>query len=147
MIQEMTAEEAVAQFKLSKIRPQMMAKGKISDKVLRTDMLGVTAQVIAPDGGETNLHAHPGVDSAWIVLDGEATFYTVDDIVVATMGRYDSLLIPGGTPYWFKCTSQNPLVILHVSARAPGREGPSRLDYRPPVEKTREAVAGAFFEG
>lgn len=143
----LTLDEAMARFKVAKIRPQMMARGKISDKVIRTEMLGVTAQVISPDGGETNLHAHAGVDSTWIVIDGEATFYTIDDTEVAVLGRYDCLLIPGGTPYWFKCTSEKQLVILHVSARMPGTSESTRIDYAPPIEKPREALAGAFFEG
>lgn len=58
------AQEALAPFKVAKIRPQLVSRGKITDKLLRTDKLGVTIQVIAPNDGETNLHAHPGVDGA-----------------------------------------------------------------------------------
>jgi len=142
------AQEAPAPFKVAKIRPQLVKRGKVTDKLLRTDMLGVTIQVIAPDDGETNLHAHPGVDSAWIVVDGEAKFYTTEDEVVATVGRNEMLLIPGGTPYWFECTSPDPLVILHVSARAAGESRP-RMDYTPAHEGEgrREIIPGAFWEG
>jgi mannose-6-phosphate isomerase-like protein (cupin superfamily) len=125
-----------------------VSRGKITDKLLRTDKLGVTIQVIAPNDGETNLHAHPGVDGAWIVVDGEAKFYTTDDTVVATLGRNEMVLIPGGTPYWFECTSATPLVILHISARLPDESRP-RMDYTPAhdSESRREIIPGAFYEG
>jgi len=142
------AQKAPAPFKVAKVRPQLVKRGKISDKLLRTDKLGVTVQVIAPNDGETNLHAHPGVDGAWIVVDGEARFYTTDDQEVATLGRNEMVLIPGGTPYWFECTSSTPLVILHVSARLPGESRP-RMDYTPAHEGEgrREIIPGAFYEG
>jgi mannose-6-phosphate isomerase-like protein (cupin superfamily) len=142
------AQEAPAPFKVAQIRPQLVKRGKISDKLLRTSKLGVTIQVIAPDDGETNLHAHPGVDSAWIVVDGEAKFYTTEDQIVATLAKNEMLLIPGDTPYWFECSSSTPLVILHVSARAEGESRP-RKDYAPPKagESRREIIPGAFYEG
>jgi mannose-6-phosphate isomerase-like protein (cupin superfamily) len=142
------AQEAPAPFKVAKIRPQLVRKGKVTDKLLRTKMLGVTIQVIAPDDGETNLHSHPGVDSAWIVVDGEAKFYTTEDQDVATLAKNEMLLIPGDTPYWFECSSSIPLVILHVSARLPDENRP-RKDYTPAHEgeSRREIIPGAFWEG
>ena len=143
----MTAVEAPAPFTVTKVRPPMVARGKISQSLARTPTLGMGVQVVAPDGGETNLHSHPGVDSSWMVLDGEATFYTANDRVVGVLGKNEMIMIPAGAPYWFKATSENPLVILHVTARTPEAVGlsSSRKDFAPPIEKPRDIIPGAFF--
>jgi mannose-6-phosphate isomerase-like protein (cupin superfamily) len=143
----MTAIDARAPFTVSKVHPQMVAKGKVSSSLARGAMLGVGVQVVSPDGGETNLHSHPGVDSAWLVLDGSAAFYTTGDELVADLGKYEMVFIPQGVPYWFKASSETPVVILHMTARAPGVKGQSRMDYAPPIEKARDVIPGAFFEG
>ena len=111
----MTALEIPAPFKVSKIRPQLLAKGKTSDSLFRTDTLGVGVQVVAPAEGETNLHAHPGTDSTWVVLDGQATFYgTEDDVELAVLDKNEMILIPEASPtgssaaatiHWSSCTS------------------------------------------
>ena len=142
----MTAIEAPAPFKVGKVRPPLVSKGKITMSITRSEMLGVGVQVVAPDGGETNLHSHPGIDSAWMVLDGEATFYGEGDRVVAELGKNEVISIPPGTPYWFKANGHEPLVILHITARVPGTGSP-RIDYTPPKEKPEELIPGAFFEG
>ena len=148
----MTALEIPAPFKVSKIRPQLLAKGKTSDSLVRTDTLGVGVQVVAPAEGETNLHAHPGTDSTWVVLDGQATFYgTEDDVELAVLDKNEMILIPEGEPYWFKCSSDDPLVILHITARTKNFvQGMSRKDYKPAKEWYQDrghpdAIPGAFF--
>ena len=148
----MTAIDIPAPFTVKTIRPQLLAKGKTSESLVRSDTLGVGVQVVAPAEGETNLHAHPGTDSTWVVLDGQATFYgTEDDIEVAVLDKNELIMIPQGTPYWFKCSSENPLVILHITARTKDFvPGMSRKDYKPAKEwyKDREhpdVIPGAFF--
>lgn len=148
----MTATEIPAPFAVSKIEPPLVQKFKFTQSLVRTDTLGVGIQVVAPDGGETNLHAHPGVDSSWVVLDGEATFYGTDDNVeIAVLHKSEVILIPGGTPYWFKANGESPLVILHITARTKDFvPGASRVDYEPQKESyqgTPEVVPGAFYKG
>ncbi|HZT05612.1 MAG TPA: cupin domain-containing protein [Chloroflexota bacterium] len=143
----MAATQAPAPFQVAKVRPPLVARGKISNQLARAGMLNIGVQVIAPDGGETNLHAHPGVDSAWMVLAGKAVFYTTGDAVVAELDRNDVITIPAGTPYWFKAGSDENLVILHMTVRNPDIKGTPRIDYAPPIEKPREIIPGAFFEG
>jgi len=148
----MTAIETPTPFKVAKIRPQLLSKGKTSDSLVRTDTLGVGVQVVAPAEGETNLHAHPGTDSTWVVLDGQATFYgTEDDIEIAVLDKNELIMIPQGAPYWFKCSSENPLVILHITARTKDFvPGMSRKDYKPQTQwymddAHPDAIPGAFF--
>ena len=143
----MTAIEVPAPFTVAKIRPAMVARGKKSQQLGRTEALDLGVQVVAPDEGETNLHSHPGLDSAWVVLDGEAIFYGEGDTVVATLGRNELIMIPAGTPYWFKAGSEKPLVILHIVCIKAGFTRSSRMDYQPRVHQPREVIPGVFFEG
>jgi len=143
----MTAIEAPAPFQIAKVRPQMVARGKISQQLAKAGTLSIGVQVIAPDGGETNLHSHPGVDSAWMVLGGKAVFYTKDEVLVGELDKYEVITIPAGTPYWFKAATDEPLVILHITCKDANIKGSPRLDYQPPIEKPREVIPGVFFEG
>ena len=129
----MTAVEVPAPFTVSKIRPQLVSKGKAKEDFCRTETLRVGVQVVAPTEGETNLHAHPGTDSAWVVLDGQATFYgTEDDIEISVLNKNEMISIPEGTPYWFKCSSEQPLVMLHITANTKNFvPGVKRKNYKP----------------
>lgn len=142
----MAATEVPAPFKVAKVRPPLVDKGKISQSLARGEVLGVGVQVVAPDGGETNLHSHPGLDSSWMVLDGEAIFYGEEDQEVARLTRNELIFIPAGTPYWFRASSEEPLVILHITARFKGFEGPGRIDYQAYRDKPGQVIPGAFFE-
>jgi mannose-6-phosphate isomerase-like protein (cupin superfamily) len=131
-------------FETFEINPQIVTKGKKSFKLARTDLIGATVQVVA-QGGENNLHAHPATDSVWIVLDGEVTFYGEGDKVVAKLERYQGLLIPRGTPYWFESSGEKPLVILHMTANDPNAKR-ERVNYTPRKQHTVEIAEGKFFD-
>jgi len=68
-------------------------------------------------GVKNSLHFHAAEDGAWIVLGGKATFYGEGDRVMGELERFQGLLIPAGTKYWFECTSDEPLQILRVDYR------------------------------
>src|SRR5438132_1646226 len=105
----MAAIDAPAPFQVAKVRPPLVARGKIGERLARTEILGVGVQVVSADGGETNLHSHPAFDSFWLVMDGQATFYGEEDQIVAELGKNELVMIPAGTPYWFKSSSDKPL--------------------------------------
>ena len=143
----------IAPFEVARIRPQLLTRGKTSDRLARAGNLGIGVQVCAADGGETNLHAHPNADSAWMVLGGEAKFYTTGNVEIAHLHKNELVTIPTGTPYWFDVANKESgenLVILHVTSRLPGvTQG--RIDYEPPAGKlggvVEEFVEGKFFGG
>lgn len=143
-------DQQIAPFEVAKVRPQMVSKGKAGTQLVRAGKLGISVQVVSSDGGETNLHAHPGMDSAWLVMNGKAKFYTVNDRVVADLDKNEVISIPAGAPYWFESASDEPLVILHITARDPGHQGSTRIDYTPRTmggeNRIKEVVPGAFFE-
>src|SRR6188472_2104614 len=113
----------IAPFEVAQVRPRLLTRGKTSDRLAKAGNLGIGVQVAAADGGETNLHSHPNSDSAWMVLSGRAIFYTVDDKVIAELGKYEVVSIPAGTPYWFDVAdkdSEENLVVLHITSKVPG---------------------------
>jgi mannose-6-phosphate isomerase-like protein (cupin superfamily) len=130
-------------FEVYKINPQIVAKGKNVTELVRTDLIRANVQVVT-DGGETNLHAHTGMDATWTVLQGAATFYGKGDEVIAKLEKHEGILITRATPYWFESSGDEPLVILHVMAYQPGATA-KRIDYTPRKELPRDIVEGKFF--
>jgi mannose-6-phosphate isomerase-like protein (cupin superfamily) len=137
--------ETPAPFKVAKINPQMVSRGKKGQSLFRTDILGATVQVVT-EGGETNLHAHAGSDATWLVVAGQATFYGEGDKVVAKLDKNDMLLIPRGVPYWFESSSKEALVIMRFSARAQNTPD-KRIDYTERKPKPREVIPDTYFAG
>ena len=137
--------ETPAPFKVAKINPQMVSRGKKGQSLFRTDILGATVQVVTA-GGETNLHAHAGSDATWLVVAGQATFYGEGDKVVAKLNKNDMLLIPRGVPYWFESSSREALVIMRFSARAQNTLD-KRIDYTERKTKPREVIPDTYFAG
>jgi quercetin dioxygenase-like cupin family protein len=114
----------VEPFKVFEVHPQLLESGKTSTRLVSTEMISAAVQVVA-SGGETNLHNHPNDDAIWFVLNGRATFYTEGNREVATLSKFEALLIPKGTPYWFLCASEaegENLVIMRFGAKAPKAE-------------------------
>ncbi len=107
-----------------------------------SDILRVGVQVVQPHGGETNMHAHSGLDSTWFVLSGRARFYGYGDELVGEFGCHEGVFIPKGVPYWFEAAGEEPLEILHITARDRNLSN-DRVDYAPP----RERQAGMDLRG
>ena len=111
-----TTEREIAPFEIGKVRSPIVSRGKSQQSLVKAGNLGVSVQCVSNDSGETNLHAHPGMDSAWMVLNGTAKFYTVNDRVLGELGKNEVISIPAGAPYWFEAANEDPLVILHITS-------------------------------
>lgn len=94
----------------------------------KQDMFRIDVQKIK-DGGETNMHSHTGVDSAWFVLGGVARFHGFEESDVHDLGHYEGIFIPKATPYWFESVGDEPLEIFHVLARDMSVEKNERVNY------------------
>ena len=126
---------------LFRVDPALLASGKSSDYVVRSDVTLVEVQAAAT-GGETNMHSHTGLDGAWYVVSGRARFYTGDaehDELIAELGPRDGVFVRRSTPYWFECVSEDNLILLHVAAKAQSEMNQrvnysdrGRPDLRPP---------------
>lgn len=92
-------------------------RGYVKDivDIWQTEVLNVQVQVVR-SGGETNLHAHNGVDSMWYVLEGAGAFYDEDNNKYA-VAKNEMVVLPSGTKYWFESESDEPLEVLHIVAR------------------------------
>jgi mannose-6-phosphate isomerase-like protein (cupin superfamily) len=108
--------------------------GNVKDLVdiWSTEVLGVQVQVVR-SGGETNLHAHVGVDSMWFVLSGSAAFYDEDERKFV-LNKHEMVVLPSGTKYWFESLSDEPLEVLHITGRDP-RVKSERVDVTPLPER------------
>jgi len=105
--------------------------------LVSSPLLRVGIQYVQPKGGETNMHAHPALDSTWLVLSGVAKFYGFGDELIAEAGPNEGVFIPKGTPYWFEAGGEAPLEILHITARDASVKN-ERVDYAPPAARQAE---------
>ncbi len=102
------------------LRTAYLSEGRSDTVVARTDQITVRMKVYA-EGGENALHAHMEEDHAFIVLEGEATFYDRDE-TPRVVGANHGIMLPAGTFYRFQSTGSTNLVLLRVgTGKPPGR--------------------------
>lgn len=81
----------------------------------RTELVSVGLNYYSP-GRKNTLHTHPGEDHAFVVLEGEATFY--DNHEKATvLKKGQGIMLPEGWYYHFENSGEKALVLLRFSAR------------------------------
>ena len=102
--------------KFFKLRAQLLDDGRDIVPLAETENLWTWIKVYA-SGGENVLHAHVNEDHMFIILHGRAKFYGPNK-EEKELGRNEGLMLPAGTFYYFNCTSEEPLVLLRVGARA-----------------------------
>jgi mannose-6-phosphate isomerase-like protein (cupin superfamily) len=107
----------------------------------QTDLMHAAIQIVK-DGGETNLHTHPGNDGFWFVLSGRARFVGENERLIGEFGKHEGVLIPRGCKYWFESASPEPLEIMRVGAAASPNDL-RREDFTPMTESTRAAYEDA----
>jgi mannose-6-phosphate isomerase-like protein (cupin superfamily) len=100
-------------------------------------------QIVAKDGGETNLHSHGGMDSIYFVLKGRVRFYSSETEVLAELGPHEGLLMPHDCKYWFENVGDEPLEVLQMAAFVPNKDPNSRTNYSPITAATS---ATEFFD-
>jgi mannose-6-phosphate isomerase-like protein (cupin superfamily) len=75
-----------------------------------------------PKGGEVALHYHRTGDAAWVVIQGQVTFYSDETTPMAVLNKGEGILIPRGNKYWFESTSEEELLMARVSCNV-NRDG------------------------
>ena len=106
------------------------SRGKWSSPFhLRAGNLSVGLLRVNKDGGENNLHAHPDVESVWIVLKGRARFYGMNDVLVAELEPGEGVSIPKGVPYWFDNKEEEPMELYHITSRDPSVKDVHRVNF------------------
>ncbi len=108
------------------------SRGKWSSPFnLRAGNLSVGLMRVNKDGGENNLHAHPDVESVWIVVKGKARFYGMNNVLVAELGPGEGLSIPKGVPYWFENKEEQPMELYHITSRDSSVKDVHRVNFAP----------------
>ncbi len=133
------AEAPVTEATTFKLKAQLLEQGRTDEEILRTDNLWARLKVYA-SGGENVLHAHPIEDHMFLILQGRATFYDKEG-QATELGKYEGILLPAMTYYWFCATGDEPLVLFRLGARA----GEPPKDFGAGV--TRVDVTGAPIHG
>jgi len=101
------------------IKAQLLDQGRTMDLLAETDLLHAHIKVYA-EGGENGLHTHDHEDHIFLVLTGEATFYTGVQEKKQVVGKYQGILLPKGAYYRFESTGSENLVLFRIGAQIPG---------------------------
>ena len=130
-----------------------LSVGRVTSLLAKTDNLWIHTKVNA-EGGENAVHAHTDEDHAFIVLEGEVTFFDKDGNGTV-LKAFQGIIIPKGTYYRYLNTGPGNLIVLRVGASAgPATDGPTRIDPegRPLYGHSREnkhldpvPIPGKFF--
>src|SRR5215475_5577426 len=102
-----------------KLRCRLPDTGRVDIPIAATDRLNLVLKAYA-SGGENAVHAHTAEDHAFVVLQGEATFFGRPGDPTVTIRKHEGILIPNGVFYKFKAGEGEQLVLLRVSAVLPG---------------------------
>ncbi len=133
------------------LKTPLLSGGQTNTSVAGTDLLKVRVKVYA-EGGENALHAHFDEDHSFIILQGQATFYDKEGNT-NVVKKYEGIMLPKGTYYYFQSTGNENLVLLRVGAgRKSGDEFRLGTQGHPlTAEENRRItgvpIAGEFFGG
>jgi mannose-6-phosphate isomerase-like protein (cupin superfamily) len=102
-----------------KIHTQLLDQGRTMDLLARTDVLAAHIKVYA-EGGENTIHTHTQEDHLFVILAGEATFHLGKEEQIQVLHKYEGVIIPSGSYYWFVSSGEENLVLLRIGAKAKG---------------------------
>ncbi len=104
------------------IKGPYLSAGRTNIDLARTDLLWLSFKVNA-EGGENAVHAHTNEDHAFVVLEGEVTFFD-ENGEGKVLGEYEGIMIPKGAYYRYLNTGGRNLFMLRVGAQIGSSEGP-----------------------
>lgn len=96
------------------LKTPRLKKGRSHKVLARTGLMNIALKCYS-EGGENTLHTHPGEDHAFLILDGEATFYDKDG-KTTVVKKGQGIMLPEGYYYWFNNTGGKPLMFLRFGA-------------------------------
>jgi mannose-6-phosphate isomerase-like protein (cupin superfamily) len=132
------------------LKIQLVSKGHHKHVLAKTDMTSFNVHSYAPKGGENGMHAHMEEDHVFLVLQGEAQFFTPDG-PMPVVKKHQALFLPKGAYYSFSNEGTDNLVLARFGASAPGTGTGPRLDpngkFIPGRAQKEGAVPPQFIEG
>ena len=132
------------------IAGRLLARGRTDTPLAATEDLSIRLKIYA-EGGENALHAHPGEDHAFIVLQGHVRFFGPGD-EEQELGPNQGIMLPGGNLYRFLAVPGEPLVMLRVGSpnyRKQPNPGRTDAEGRPMRgdSKANRTVQAEFLDG
>lgn len=134
---------------------QLLARGRTDTPLAATEDLSIRLKIYA-EGGENELHAHPGEDHSFIVLQGQVRFFDPDG-EETVLGANQGIMLPRGNMYWFTAIEGEPLVMLRISSpnyqklpeidRTDADGNPMRGDSKKNKSVPIEFLEGKFYGG
>jgi mannose-6-phosphate isomerase-like protein (cupin superfamily) len=115
-----------SQIEVFNLRTPLLSSGRTDRLLAETDGLWLRIKVYAT-GGENNLHHHPSEDHAFVILDGQATFYDQEGSPTV-VDKHGGVMLPKGTYYHFRSTAPEALVMLRVGSGVNPHHSPGRFD-------------------
>ena len=107
--------EAAPRTSTFNIRGPYLSEGRLNIDLAQTDLLWLSLKVNA-EGGENAVHAHTDEDHAFIVLEGEVTFFD-ENGEGTVIGQHEGIMIPRGAYYRYLNTGEHNLFLLRVGAQ------------------------------
>src|SRR6059036_3515582 len=103
------------------LKTPYLSQGRVTSLVAETDGLWIHTKVNA-EGGENALHMHTDEDHAFIVLEGEVTFF--DEKGNETVLKpYQGIMLPRGAYYRYLNTGPGNLIVVRVGSGSRRKSG------------------------
>lgn len=103
------------------MKSNYLSEGRINIDLAKEDVLWLSLKVNA-EGGENAIHAHMQEEHAFIVLEGEVTFFDKDG-EGKVLRKYEGIMIPKGAYYRYLNTGGENLFLLRVGAKLGQQQG------------------------
>lgn len=103
------------------LKTPYLKKGRITKLVSETENMWIHAKINA-EGGENALHTHTTEDHAFIVLEGEVTFYDENNNGTV-LKPYQGITIPKGVYYRYLNTGPGNLMVVRIGAGVKPAQG------------------------
>lgn len=108
------------------LKTPYLSSGRITNLVSKADSLWIHTKINA-EGGENGLHCHTQEDHAFIVLEGEGTFF--DEEGNETIVKpFQGIMIPKGAYYRYLNTGKGNLMVVRVGGGTKTDAVASRID-------------------
>jgi len=108
------------------LKTPYLSSGRITKLVSKTDGLWIHTKINA-EGGENALHCHTQEDHAFIVLEGEGTFFD-EEGNETTLKPFQGIMIPRGAYYRYLNTGKGNLMVVRVGGGPKTDSVASRID-------------------
>ncbi len=96
------------------LKTPYLSAGRVTNLVSKTEGLWIHAKMNA-EGGENAIHCHTQEDHAFIVLEGEVTFFD-EEGKGTVLGPHQGIMIPKGAFYRYLNTGPGNLMVVRVGA-------------------------------